>query len=176
MALIDEKGWVFGRVNVIDLGAILLLTVFMILLLRLFFIGRPTSWTYVELEVKDDQSTLADLIKKGDTEQSAYKQGDSIIPVREYWYLLTGRPKSDRVVAEIVGMHVINASLDGETLLVGVNLLTEWTFLGNKPAYNRLWVKVGGKVAIETDNVKFDGRVRYASPGRRDGLKMEPEE
>lgn len=76
--IIDQKGRLFGLINVIDLSIIMLMLFFAVLIFVGYFaINRPANvaeskWITVEIKLTEVEPELVEVINKGDLEQDSY--------------------------------------------------------------------------------------------------------
>lgn len=167
MAILDSKGRLFGKINILDLGAGL---VILLVIFGIFFfpggsiaqIGATTKPVEVDLfvqgvKVRDPQELFnKDLVKGGKTNVIIRKQPHGAIAIKSVQQLprtiIVTQP--DGSVKEIVDPKRINFSRDMLMTLEGKAQITD-----DGPVMGPSKIKIGDDMELEGFNYHFTGTV-----------------
>ena len=151
MMLLDAKGRLFGKINIIDALIVLIVTVIILAGIRFIFIGREQQWINIGVISNNQPYWVVEKLRKG----------DEIVD------------RSGKIVARI---NDITVKKTGNDILYNlefdVDLLTDRTYIGGKIAYNKKQILVGSTIDLETNMTLVRGSVsRIGSEPKRELVK-----
>lgn len=156
--IIDQKGMVFGRINVIDLSVILLLLSFVaVMIIGYLVITQPEAvadrkWISIQIKFAEIEPELVDVIQAGDYEKDLFTKktigkltGISSVKASKAWVMVDGQKLS--TIDDSVKKDVI---VDAEILC---------TKKGGIWYYKSSPIKANNTIMFETELYNFSGLI-----------------
>lgn len=149
MKLIDNRGRLFGKYNIIDVMVVLFILLVVIVGARFVLVQPEAEWTIVKVRAGNQPDYVADSLAVGDL-------------------LLGGE---GNVIGNITELQILPDGGDNKNIVMKLNLNTETQ--DNKTLFNDNELKIGSSIGISTKKVTVKGTVTIAG---FEGRKITKEE